>query len=873
MALQFQLDNGLTVVFGEQHAARVVAVQAWVKVGGADEREDEAGLAHLHEHMLFKGTARRGPGDIAAAVEASGGNVNAWTSFDHTVYHVVMASRFARMGFDVLSDALRHSTFDAEELKRESEVVCEEIKRSADTPARRASRDLYATAFTTHPYRRPVIGWEETVRGFTREKVVGFYTRHYAPENIVLVVTGDLDAPTARALAAEYFGGDWGRPRVPHPPRPVEPPRAGRRVHLRQDDAKEAIVHVSFPLCASDHPDVPALDVLAMLVGQGDSSRMSLEVKRRRQLVRGVHCSAYTPKDPGLFTLTLTLQPEKLAEALDVSLALLLQAREELLDAAELETVKALVEAEGIYQRETVQGLAEKLGYHASGAGGLEAEAKYRADVAALTPEHLRDVASRWLDVRVASLTALLPNGTAFTEADAHAALQRAENPQPVTVPARRLPPAHDGLRSTGAKPGARDVDVRLSCGTRLLVRPEPGIPLAALRGAFVGGTRHETEATCGLHHLLARTLPRGTPSLEPEQVSHLLDDMAGSLSAAAGRNSLSLRAEFLSRHLGRALELFADTLLRPALLPAELERERKLVLQDISTREDKPSGLAFHLFHQALFQRHPYRMQVGGEEASVRALTREQLAAHHARLMTPQRLTLAVVGDVDVDEVVRLAETHLGKAPSAAGGAEPTVADEPRPAAPRVNVRELQRAQVHLVYGFRGVTLRDPRRRALEVLSTVLSGQGGRLFVELRDKKSLAYSLSSYSVEGLDPGFFAVYVGTSPEKVPEALAGIREELRRVRDERIPEAELDRARLHIIGTHEIGLQRNGARAGLLALEAAYGLPLEDVHAFSEQVLSVTADDARAVAEDLLRFDQAALGAVGPGVAGLQPPSA
>ena len=873
MALRFQLDNGLTVVFDEQHAARVVAIQAWVKVGSADEREDEAGLAHLHEHMLFKGTARRGPGEIAGAVEASGGNINAWTSFDQTVYHVVMASRFARMGFDVLSDALRHSTFDAEELKREIEVVCEEIKRSADTPARRASRDLYATAFTTHPYRRPVIGWEETVRSFTREKVLGFYARHYAPQNIVLVVAGDLDEATARALATEFFGGDWGRPWVPHPARPVEPPRKGHRVALRQDDAKEAIVHVSFPLCAADHPDVPALDALAMLVGQGDSSRLSLEVKRRRQLVRGVHCSAYTPKDAGLFTLTLTLQPEKLVEALDASLALLLQAREELVDAAELETVKALVEAEGVYQRETVQGVAEKTGYYAAGKGGLEAEAKYRADVAALTPERLREVARTWLDVRTAHLTALLPQGATFSEADAHAALERAGKPGWVTVPGRRLPPAHGGQRSQGAKAGAREVDMTLPCGTRLLVRPEAGLPLAALRGVFVGGTRHETDATSGLHHLLARTLPRGTPSLDSEQVSHFLDDIAGSLSAAAGRNSLTLRAEFLSRHLGRAFSLFADTLLRPALLPAELERERALVLQDLSTREDKPSALAFHLFHQALFQHHPYRLRVSGEEGSVRALTREQLATHHARLMTPQRLTLAVVGDVDVDEVMKLAESNLGTSPAPTGGTEPTVVDEPPPSSPRLKVQALQKAQVHLVYGFRGVTVKEPRRRALELLSTVLSGQGGRLFVELRDKKSLAYSLSSYAVEGLDPGYFAVYMGTSPEKVPEALAGIREELRKVRDGRIPEAELERARLNMIGSHEIGLQRHGARAGLLALESAYGLPLEDVHAFSEQVLSVTADDVRAVAEDILRFDRAALGAVGPGVEGLQLPSA
>ena len=869
MPTLYTLSNGLTVVLEPQHAAPVVAIQCWVKVGSADEREDEAGLAHLHEHMLFKGTAQRGPGEIAAAIESSGGNINAWTSFDQTVYHVVLASRFARVGFDVLSDALRRSAFDADELQREIEVVCEEIKRSADTPTRRASRELYDLNFTTHPYRRPVIGWEHTVRGFTREKVVGFYARHYAPENTVLVVTGDLSEEEARALVEEHFGGDWGRPWVPHPPRPVEPPHQGHRVRLKQDDVKEAIVHVAFPLCGADHPDVPALDVLAMVVGQGDSSRLALEVKRRRQLVRSVHCSAYTPEDPGLFTLSFTLQPEKLTEALDTALPLLLQARTVPVDEAELATVKALVEAEGIYQRETVQGLAEKLGYHASGKGGLEADAKYRAAVAALTPADLQAAAQRWLRPELASLTALLPAGTPFTEADARAVLDRAPGSVAVPVPARKLAPAAPGKTSAGASASSRAVDVRLSSGARLIVRPEPGIPLVALRGAFVGGSRHETEATCGLHHLLARTLTRGTPSLDAEQVSHLLDELAGSLSAAAGRNSLSVRSEFLSRHLQRGFRLFADVVLRPTLPASELERERQLVLQDISTRDDKPSGLAFHLFHQALFERHPYRLQVGGEAASISSLTRETLLAHHAQWVVPSRLTLAVVGDVDVQEVVDLAEECLAGSSSTALP-EPVLADEPPPPSLRVKVRELPRAQVHLVTGFRGVTLRDPRRRALEVLSTVLSGQGGRLFVELRDKQSLAYSLSSYSVEGLEPGYFAVYIGTSPEKVPGALAGIRAELQKIRDTRITGAELERARQHIVGAHEIGLQRNGARAGLLALEAAYGLPVQDVKAFAEEVMAVTAEEVRAVAEQVITFDRSALGAVGPQVSALLP---
>src|SRR3954451_23704279 len=152
MAIRFGLSNGLTVVFEAQHAAKVAAFQVWVRAGSADERPDQAGLAHLHEHMLFKGTERRGPGEIAHMVEAHGGEINAWTSFDQTVYHIVIASQFARTGLDILCDAVRNSAFDRDELAREIEVVCEEIKRSLDTPARRSSRDLFSTAYKVHPY-------------------------------------------------------------------------------------------------------------------------------------------------------------------------------------------------------------------------------------------------------------------------------------------------------------------------------------------------------------------------------------------------------------------------------------------------------------------------------------------------------------------------------------------------------------------------------------------------------------------------------------------------------------------------------------------------------------------------------------------------
>ena len=207
-------------------------------------------------------------------------------------------------------------------------------------------------------------------------------------------------------------------------------------------------------------------------------------------------------------------------------------------------------------------------------------------------------------------------------------------------------------------------------------------------------------------------------------------------------------------------------------------------------------------------------------------------------------------MGDVDPAEVKRLATEHLGRFGNGTKVAlQPP--EEERPASPRRAVKKLAKAQAHLMLGFLGARLSDPLRWPLEVLSTVLSGQGGRLFVELRDKRSLAYSVTSFSVEGVDPGTFAVYIGGGPEQVSEALEGIRRELDRCRQSPPTPAELDRARTHLIGTHAISLQRNSARAAVYAFDETYGLGADFSFRFAEHVGAVTGADVLAAAQQVL----------------------
>ncbi len=861
--MKFQLGNGLTVVAQEQHAAKVAAFQVWVKVGSADESPDEIGLAHLHEHMLFKGTARRGLGEIARSVEAHGGEINAWTSFDQTAYHVVMASRFAREGLDVLADAVRASAFDAAELGREIEVVCEEIKRSLDMPSRRASKDLFATRYTQHPYGRPVIGFESNVRAHTRERVVSFYEKHYVPSNMVLAAAGDFTEAQLRQWAEELFGGDWGRSRgAPHP-RAKEPEVSGFRACLKTDDVKEAWVNLAFALPGVDHPDTPALDVLAMLAGQGDGSRLSLDVKRKRGLVNDVHAYAYTPRDEGLFAAGFTAPHEKATEAFEAMSRVLrgLCARE--VEAAELDTVKGLIESEAVYQRETAQGMARKLGYYQASLGGIEREAAYYEAVAQVTPKQLVDVARRYLRFDRAIVTGLLPKGCSFDETDARAVLERVGNGDGESIVSRKTAVPAGGMRVTGSsRKTAGLVTEKLPNGATLLVREERSVPLFAMRAAFHGGLRTETEADNGISTLLSRAWLRGTSKRDAETISQQIDAMAGGMSAVAGRSSLSVRGEFLSKHFARAFDLFQEVMKEPSFPEKEVLRERSVQLQAIASRDDKPSTVAFEQLARAMYQVHPYRMSMLGERLTVEKLGPAELKAFHARHVDFSKMVLSVVGDVDADDVIKRARDAFGQLKSP-GGPGVTVPVEPPWSGPREAKRTLQKAQTHLVLGFPGARVTDAWRRPLDVVSTVLSGQSGRLFLELRDKQSLAYSVSSMSVEGVDPGYFAVYMGTSPEKVETALLGMRRELKRLCDEPVSDAELSRAKEHLIGVHEIGLQRNGARAATMALDELYGLGAEAYLKYAEEIAAVDAKAVQEVSRRVLDFDRCALSVVGP----------
>ncbi len=830
------LSNGLRVIVAPWRAAPVVSVQVWVRVGSADEAPEEAGLAHVHEHMVFKGTDRRGVGDVAKEIESAGGEINAYTSLDHTVYHCTLSHRDIDIAMDVLADAVFNSRFDPDELERELEVVIEELLRGRDDHGRVASEMLFAQVFQTHPYGRPVIGHRDTIESFSRDAVLRFFRRWYQPANCCLVVAGDVDPEEALARAERFFGG-LDSAAVTRPVRPAEPELRAPRAHFARRAIQESHLLMGWKGTTIQHPDTPALDLLAVILGAGESSRLYRELKRNREAVADAFALSHAPQDPGLVGAGAMVQGDDVEGALTGLCEVVLQARQRPVPAEELEKAKTIILSEQVYQNETVDGWARKLGYYATTVRHTEFEARYYEAVRTCTPDEVHAAARRYLAPERACVVGLLAEEAASPLDDARALELVDALPRP------------RAQRRTTTRAGARGVVCSsLSNGCRVIVQADRILPRVAIRTASLGGLLAEQPEEAGVSHLAARLLTRGTRSLSVEQIIERCDAMAAGLGGISGRNSLGLSGDFLESHWEAGFELFVSCLLEPRFDPAEIDRERKSQLEDIIARLDSPAAVAFDAFESILKDPHPYGRPLLGAKETIDHATAELVKRVYWRQTVPERMVVAVVGAVDPERTIDQLEEALGGFRSSEPGFD--LPEEPRVLARAVE-RELtmKREQAHLVMGTAGASLEAGGRHALDVLATVLGGQSGRLFMELRDRRSLAYSVGAFHLDGVHAGSFATHAATRPERVDEAEAAIRNELMRLRDT-LEEDDVTRAQKYLVGSHEIGLQRATSRSSAMALMEAYGQGYDEPYRYSDRIRAVRPQDVRDAAAGL-----------------------
>jgi zinc protease len=849
----YHLPNGMRVLIREDHFAPVAALQVWVGAGGADEHDVEAGVAHVHEHMLFKGTSHRGVGEIAAEIESSGGRINAWTSWNETVYHIAVASQFAETGIDVLADAVRNSSFDPGELDKELGVVLEEWKRGEDSPSRRVFDKLFETAFTVHPYRRPVIGTKESIQGLTRDRILSFYRRFYAPNNMTLVIVGDVDTEHMKNVIDRAFG-DFETREIPRPERSVEPQQTALRFQNDRMDVRESQLALGFHVPGATHEDAPLLDMLAFVLGGGESSRLYKKLVAQTELATSVGAFAYTPPDPGLFVVTASLEDRDMDRTYDAIIGELSAAVAEGLTEAEIERARTNLESDFVFRYETMQGQARELGYFLTVYGDPNYDRVYLDRLNRATAADLQAVANRYLRPENLTVVTLLPKSAPEKLSRAYAADSAARLTAEPTRTARQDNGSRQGLRieppaASAPEPLEPELFV-LDNGVRLIIAKHSSVPVFAIRAAVLGGVLAETPADNGISNFVAEMLTRGTRTRSREQIADEIESLAASLGGFSGHNSLGVAGTFLSATFDRAIPLFLEVLREPAFDASETEKTKRELLLSIKNRDDDSSRVAFDLAFKTVYPKHPYGMTPLGEQESVGKIGVPELRSFYTRVLDPRNLIVTVVGDVDVKKVRKKLGHELEKLPV---GSDPvTVPPEAAlPTSVQHAFQKTERRQAHVVVGYPSVDYGDPDRFPLLVLDNILSGQGGRLFYELRDRQSLAYSVTAFFTRGVARGLFGGYIATDPSKAEVAIDGLLGEFAKLRDRPAEPAELARAQRYLIGSRAIGLQTNGAMAEDMTFNELYGLGYKAGWDYADSISAVTLEDVQRVARQYL----------------------
>ncbi|MBI5286232.1 MAG: insulinase family protein [Deltaproteobacteria bacterium] len=847
--IRTQLDNVQTVILEEDHSAPVVALPLWVRGGSADEDNKEAGISHVFEHMLFKGTKKRGVGQIASEVEASGGYINAFTSYDQTVYHLALASRYFDTGLDIISDAIQNSSFDPLELSRETDVVLEELKMGEDEPGRKLYKSILETAYTTHPYKRPVIGFQDRVKGLTRKQILQFFKKWYIPNNMTLVVVGDFD-PQKALLAIKDTFRDFRSAHQPHKPRPEEPSQKGLKTQILTEDIKETHMGLAYHIPSLSHPDIYAIDVLSVILGQGESSRLYQRLKAKEPLVHTISSYAMTPKEPGVFLVTSTLEGKDIKMAMEEILREIYRMRHEGVTQAEMEKAKLNLESEFIYQRETMEGRARQLGYFETVAGDIAFEKRYLEGIKGVTSDDIKKVVKTYLDDENLTIGLILPR--------TDKGVIDAKGIEGITVA------IEEEARGRYTKPlEKKDVTkVILDNGMTLLVKEDRSNPTVAIYMAFLGGLRFEDETTNGITNFIAKMLTKGTRKRTALELAEEVESMAGGLEGFSGRNSFGVSAKFLSRYFDKGLEIVADCIVNPTFPVDEMEKTRKEILADIKRQEDYLPQFTFNLLNKTLYEKHPYRMTVVGTEENVTRFKKDDIIAQYERQAVPGRMVVSIVGDVNTRDVVEKVK-EMFKGFTRLIPPLPVIPVEERQKAIKKATASKEKRQAHIALGFLGTTITDKDRYPLSVLSAILSNQGGRLYLELRDKEALAYVVMASSREGLDPGAFVVYMGTSPDKVEQAIDGILRELKKIVTGKITDEELKRAKGLLVGNYEMGLQENSSRASDMAFNELYGLGYDEYKRYASKIEAVTLDDVLMVAQKYINLDGYTLAIVRP----------
>ena len=814
---KFVLPNGLQVILHEEHSLPLVAVNVWYQVGSKDEEVGRTGFAHLFEHMMFEGSKHHNK-SFFEPLQKVGANLNGSTSSDRTNYWETIPANYLdlalwlesdRMGF--LLDALDQSRFDIQR-----DVVKNERRQSYENrPYGMAQLALQPALFPApHPYSWPTIGSQEDLDAASLEDIKDFFRRFYAPSNASLAIAGDIDPEKVRSSVERYFADIEPGPPINRLGRMDSELRGEVRLTVR-DKVQLPRMYVVWPAVPVFDPDEAPLDVLAMVLGDGKSSRLSRVLVYEKQIARDVRVGNHAQSIAGEFHIQVTANPDHdLGEVQEIVDEELERIKLEPPTEKELVRAKNRVESERVRYLERIggfYGIADLLNYYNVMAGDPGA---INTDLDRYQRVQKEDI-SRVAGTRINSDRVRLSVLPEETHSVSSGAVDRSVTPK-ASATRKFTPPVP-----------RRE---RLSNGIDVLMVEKRGLPMVTF-GLMVGaGAVTDPADLPGLAHMAATMMPEGTATRSRQQIAEEMEFIGSSLDQHVGREQAVLSAEALTQHWPKALGLAADVVKNPSFPDEELERVRRERLTDLRRIADDPVAIGRRA-GRALIYGHdtPYGHHASGTQEAVEEITRDQIVRHHQSHYGTAGATLLVVGDVAREDVIQHAEAVLGDWSQQGAGSPPTAgdADGREPTSTVIYLADKPGA-AQSVIGAGQLTIPhgDPDFYAMTLLNYLFGGRPtARLFMNLREDKGYSYGYYSYIEWASGPSLLAAGGAVQTAVTKESVVETLKEFADIRGGRpVTREEFDDARDGMLRGFPSRFETQGHLVQQISNLVAFGLP-------------------------------------------------
>ncbi len=772
----YKLKNKMDVIFEKISNVNIVSIFFVIKVGSGNEEKGKEGISHFLEHIIFKGSKNFSAKDITEKIESLGGSINGYTSLDETAFYITIPKRNWKQGFYILQDMVFNPKFSESDFENERKVIIEELKGGKDNPFKLLIDETFSSIFKKHPYKNPVIGFQESIKSLLLNDLKEFYKKYYVPENILLTVVGNLKEED---IKNEIFNLE----KISHNQsiklirkNIQEPEQKKLQLRIVNSEVNQFYLNLVFKIKIKEPKDLISVQLLSLILGEFEHSFLRDRLKNKMQLVTDIGSFIFFTKDYLIFNIhsqfPKNISPKKVIKAVLKELA---NFNNEVILPDQLLKAKINFKTEKIFMRESVSGEAKNIIFYHLLTGSYKNEEKFYKTADKINEKDIKKVFKKFFNLNNGNIILLAPE-------------QYKESLK-----------IKDFISSKATPKKIREKLelITLDNGIKIVYKKIDRLPLISFKVATLGGLKYEDKDKNGIANFMTKTWLRGSKNYFYKEIENRFDFFSGFIDTFSGRNSSGIHGVVLDEFFEPAFDIVFDILNNPLFLESEIENVRKEISEKIIAEKDDIFTEAIRFFYKTLFKNHYYGLTIKGEIDSIKRIKRNDIVNFYKKIVKSQNIVIGITGKIGSNHIDFICNSLMKIKNS-----------DFNPGIEKLDIfnkynfqrKKINKNQSYITTGFLAPSVEHDDIINLKIIKSIVGNHSGRLFNYLREDAGLCYSTFAFMMNGLEASAFGIFVSTSSENEDIVIEKLKKSILTLKEEGITDEEISKAKNSIKGS-------------------------------------------------------------------------